>query len=82
MSLQLLIGRAGEPRAGRAAERDAEQGKASSRREWHRGGSGLAVLTLVPGGMPGSGYGMPSSWEVLRGVGDGAGKVWGSSGSC
>lgn len=35
------------------------------------------MLTLVPGGMLGSGYGMPSSWEVLRGVGDGAGEVWG-----
>lgn len=38
MSLQLVIGRAAVPRAGRAAERDAEQGKASSGRDqrWGR----------------------------------------------
>lgn len=47
MSLQLLMGRAGVPRAGHAAGRDAERGKAAPRRERRRGGSGF--------GMPGSG---------------------------
>lgn len=59
MSLQLLIGRAHAPRAGRAAERDAEQGKHPL------AGSGLAVPAPVPGGMLGSGYGMPSCSVVL-----------------
>lgn len=37
----------------------------------------MAVLAPVPSGMLGSGYGMPSSRELLHGVGDGAGEVWG-----
>lgn len=77
MSLQLLIGRARAPRAGRAAEWDAEPGRASLCREQHWAGSGLAVPAPVPGGMPGSGYRIPSSREPLHGVGDGAGEVWG-----
>lgn len=84
MSLQLLTGRAHVPRAGCAVkqdveqdvewdvERDAEQREESLCREQHQGGSGLAVPASVPGGMLGSGYGMPSSRELLRGVGDGA----------
>lgn len=47
MSLQLLIGRADVPRAGRAAERDVEQGKASPCRERSWSGSGSVVLVLV-----------------------------------
>lgn len=44
MSLQLVIGRADVPRAGRAAERDPEQGRASPGRERRWGRIGSASL--------------------------------------
>lgn len=49
MSLQLVIGRADVPRAGRAAERDAEQGKAFPAE--NSAGSGLSGPASAPGRM-------------------------------
>lgn len=79
MSLQLVIGRADVPRAGRAAERDverdAEQGKASPGREQRWGRTGDASLSSwrdaglwIRGNvLPGS---APRCWGWSREVGE------------
>lgn len=80
MSLQLVIGRADVPRAGCAAERDAEQGKASP--AGNSAGSGLSGPASAPGRMLGCGYGIMSFRDRLHGAGDGAGRFGKRSGSC
>lgn len=84
MSLQLVIGRADVPRAGRAAERDVErdteQGKASPGREQRWGRTGGASLSSWQD--LGSGYGIMSFRDLLYRAGDGAGRFGKRSGSC
>lgn len=80
MSLQLVIGRADVPRAGRAAERDPEQ--AEHPPGGNSAGAGLLLPASAPGRMLGCGYGIKSFRDLLHRAGDGAGRFGKRSGSC